>query len=98
MRHPPPDCTFWQSNQPHLIFVASKASGVVLIIHFSTPAASAKLVGLKADACNVVAAARQEVFGPHPVPGSTDLISSRPSNKVFETFTDVSRPHSYARS
>lgn len=39
-----------------------------------------------------VAAARQEVFGSHPVPGSSDLISSRPSNKVFETFTDVSIP------
>ncbi len=35
-------------------------------------------------------AARQEVYGSHPVSGTQDLISSRPPAEVFETFTDVS--------
>lgn len=43
----------------------------------------------------LVAAARQELFGSHPSPGSSHLISSRPSNQVFETFTDVSCPYRY---
>ncbi|KAL3137484.1 hypothetical protein ABBQ38_004773 [Trebouxia sp. C0009 RCD-2024] len=38
-----------------------------------------------------MALARQELFGSHPSPGSSHLISSRPSNQVFETFTDVPR-------
>ncbi len=41
----------------------------------------------------MLCAARQEVFGSHPAQGSSDLISSRPSDKVFETFTDVSTWH-----
>lgn len=42
---------------------------------------------LKAVSAN---AARQEVYGSHPVYGTSDLISSRPAAEVFETFTDVS--------
>ncbi|KAL0023216.1 hypothetical protein WJX79_004139 [Trebouxia sp. C0005] len=38
-----------------------------------------------------MALARQEVYGSHPVYGTSDLISSRPAAEVFETFTDVPR-------
>lgn len=37
-----------------------------------------------------VAADRQEMFEFHRGPGFADLNPSRPSNNVFETFTDVS--------